>query len=195
MSALIPLHETSVNHTTVPTANARELHTYLEVKTVFHDWIKRRIETYGFSQDIDYSVLISEHGPLKTIEYFVTLDMAKQLAMVERTDKGREARRYFIACEHAAQAHIPTQAAQPPTLPDPASQLALCQATYAFLEELGCATDRDRLAIADYAAMNHKRRGCTGAKTPLGPLRLLQDRHAGTMFAISCRPPCTMGVK
>ena len=98
---LIPLHQSTIGTATVQTANAREIHTYLEVKTRFDDWIKRRISTYGFSQGIDFTVLTFEDGSVRTIEYFVTLDMAKQLAMVERTAKGREAREYFIACEKA----------------------------------------------------------------------------------------------
>lgn len=102
MSQLVPIYESTIGHRTIQTANAREIHSYLEVKTLFTDWMKRRIATYQFSQDIDFTVLIFGEGSTKTTEYYVTMDMAKQLAMVERTMKGREAREYFIECERVA---------------------------------------------------------------------------------------------
>jgi hypothetical protein len=55
-------------------------------------------------EDRDFTVLKSEYGPISSqSEYFVTLDMAKELSMVERTKKGKEARQYFIACEEELQ--------------------------------------------------------------------------------------------
>jgi len=90
-----------------PTVNARELHTFLESKQQFADWIKRRIEEYGFTQGVDFTASqnyealeTSTYGQGK-IDYFITIDMAKELSMVERTAKGKEARQYFIACEKA----------------------------------------------------------------------------------------------
>ena len=77
----------------------------LEVETKFADWIKRRIEEYGFTQGIDFTASQNwEASETKTygqgkIDYFLTLDMAKELSMVERNAKGKEARKYFIACE------------------------------------------------------------------------------------------------
>lgn len=83
--------------------SARELHQFLEVKTKFADWIKARVLEYGFIENQDFvtSSEISE-GRRNIIEYALSLDMAKELAMVERSEKGREARKYFIACEQAA---------------------------------------------------------------------------------------------
>lgn len=93
------------NDSTEPTVNARELHAFLEVKTRFNDWINNRIKEYGFTQDVDFNttenLVASEtktYGQGR-IDYFITLDMAKELSMVERNAKGKEARRYFIACE------------------------------------------------------------------------------------------------
>ena len=104
MYQLMPLHQSTVGQTTTQTVNARDIYAYLEVKSDFSDWIKRRIDTYGFLQDIDFvKFLKSEAGTISPIEYHVTLDMAKQLAMVERTEKGKEARKYFIECERIAQ--------------------------------------------------------------------------------------------
>ena len=90
-----------------PTVNARDLHAFLEVQTPFSMWIKRRIEEYGFTQSIDFSASqFCEASETKTygqgkIDYFITLDMGKELSMVERNAnaKGKEARKYFIACE------------------------------------------------------------------------------------------------
>lgn len=96
---LIPYTPRTIGVETTETVDARELHTFLGVETRYNDWIHRRTAEYGFSQDIDYVVLNLEYGIIKTKEYYVTLDMAKELAMVEKTPKGREARKYFIACE------------------------------------------------------------------------------------------------
>ncbi|ECQ1863758.1 phage antirepressor Ant [Campylobacter coli] len=67
--------------------------------TKFADWINRRINHYDFIENQDYIIeLVYTKGrPRK--EYYVTLDMAKELCMVENNEKGRQARRYFIECE------------------------------------------------------------------------------------------------
>jgi phage anti-repressor protein len=83
--------------------DARELHDFLEVKSEFRNWIKNRIEEYGFVENEDFTPfgknLPKPEGGRPSKEYAIKLDMAKELAMVERNDKGREARRYFIAVE------------------------------------------------------------------------------------------------
>ncbi|OWP80080.1 hypothetical protein BWK63_12890 [Flavobacterium covae] len=96
---------TNQNGTSV--VSARDLHQFLESKQQFADWIKNRIQEYGFVEDVDF-VIASEiyeakRGGHNRKEYAITLDMAKELSMVEKTDKGREARRYFIAVEKKAQ--------------------------------------------------------------------------------------------
>ncbi len=80
--------------------SAKELHEFLEVKSKFAEWIQRRISEYGFVENQDFTTFSenSEKGR-PNIQYAITLDMAKELAMVERNEKGREARQYFIACE------------------------------------------------------------------------------------------------
>ena len=87
----------------IDTVSARELHSFLEVGKDFSTWIKNRIEQYNFIENIDYVVIPNfGNNPLggrPVIDYHVSIDMAKELAMVERSDKGREARRYFIECE------------------------------------------------------------------------------------------------
>lgn len=90
--------------------NARELHAFLEIGRNFSDWIKARIFDYDFVENQDY-VCISQNcetqrkdgqkGVTVRTEYHITLDMAKELSMVERNAKGKQARQYFIACEKA----------------------------------------------------------------------------------------------
>lgn len=100
---LIPLNTVELGGECVETVDARELHSFLEVSTSFKDWIRRRIEDYGFREDSDFCSFLSESsGGRPAREYAVTLDMAKELSMVERSEKGREARRYFIECERVA---------------------------------------------------------------------------------------------
>lgn len=80
-------------------ANVKFLFYFLEIDTKFSDWIKNRISHYNFIENQDYIIeLVYTKGrPRK--EYYVTLDMAKELCMVENNEKGRQARRYFIDCE------------------------------------------------------------------------------------------------
>jgi len=84
--------------------DARELHQFLESKRRFANWIKQRIERYGFVENEDYFlhnkfVTQKGRGGHNAKEYALTINMAKELAMVENNDKGREARRYFIKAE------------------------------------------------------------------------------------------------
>ncbi|WP_293914663.1 MULTISPECIES: antA/AntB antirepressor family protein [unclassified Sphingobacterium] len=88
--------------------SARDLHAFLGSKQDFSTWIKNRIKKYGFIENEDYSTLHNfvERGDSnlksKSIEYALTLNAAKELAMVEANDKGRQARKYFIECERMA---------------------------------------------------------------------------------------------
>ena len=84
--------------------SARELHEFLEVKSRFNDWINNRIKKYDFVEKEDYiaiaKTLVTAQGNASTyIDYAITIDMAKELSMVENNDKGRQARKYFIECE------------------------------------------------------------------------------------------------
>ncbi len=95
----------SINGEVQPLVNARELHTFLESKQEFSHWITKRIEKYGFvaNQDylIDKIIVQLPSGSKYKTDYHLSLDMAKELSMVERSDKGKIARQYFIACEKA----------------------------------------------------------------------------------------------
>lgn len=86
--------------------NARELHKFLESKYQFANWIQERITKYGFVENQDYEVfkenLKNSNGGRPQTEYALSVDMAKELSMVENNDKGRLARKYFIECEKIA---------------------------------------------------------------------------------------------
>ena len=86
--------------------SARELHEFLEVGRDFTTWIKGRISKYDFIENEDFTVLNiapqnggASHGGQNKLDYIITIDMAKELSMVENNDKGKQARKYFIQCE------------------------------------------------------------------------------------------------
>ena len=100
------------------TVNARELHAFLENRDMFANWIKDRIEQYGFVENQDFvRYLENSKKPLggrPSMEYALSLDMAKELSMVERNAKGKQARQYFIDCEKRLSGSLNI----PQTLPD-----------------------------------------------------------------------------
>jgi phage anti-repressor protein len=87
--------------------DARELHQKLENSRKFSDWIKQRIQEYGFIENEDFfASQICEakkgRGGSNRVDYELTLDMAKELSMLERNKQGRTIRKYFIEVEKAA---------------------------------------------------------------------------------------------
>lgn len=80
--------------------NARDLHDALNVKARFNDWITRMIE-YGFTEGIDFYSFLSktQNGGRPSVEYNLTISMAKEVAMLQRNEKGKEVRNYFIQVE------------------------------------------------------------------------------------------------
>ncbi|MGL5724466.1 antA/AntB antirepressor family protein [Cetobacterium sp.] len=80
--------------------SARDLYDFLESRQKFSDWIKSRIQQFDFVEGEDFFVNLGKtpNGRPKT-EYFLKLDMAKELSMLENNEKGKQARKYFIACE------------------------------------------------------------------------------------------------
>jgi anti-repressor protein len=85
------------------TLSARELHEFLEIETPFKKWFGRMAE-YGFSQEIDYrevmdKIVQNPKGGRPSTDYEITLDMAKEIAMIQRSDKGKEVRQYFLELE------------------------------------------------------------------------------------------------
>ena len=92
--------------------DARLLHRKLESKQDFSTWIKERIEDFGFEETNDYSIKLwnqkrkGNGGDRRSIDYLLTLDTAKELAMLERNEIGRMIRRYFIQKEKESRGEI-----------------------------------------------------------------------------------------
>lgn len=80
--------------------NGRQLWKALEIETNFRDWMPRMIE-YGFEVEKDYRSFLSagNHGGSQSKEYLLSIDMAKEIAMIQRTELGKQYRRYFIELE------------------------------------------------------------------------------------------------
>lgn len=88
----------------------RDLHTFLESKEPYTRWISRLIEKYGFVAGQDFMTKMSETSDLggrPKQDHILTLDMAKELSMVQNNDRGRQARQYFIECERRAKEATP----------------------------------------------------------------------------------------
>ena len=84
-----------------PTVNGRDLHDALQVKTAYKDWFPRMCE-YGFTEGTDFCSFLSESsGGRPAVNHQLSIDMAKQLCMIQRTDIGRKFRQYFIQVEEA----------------------------------------------------------------------------------------------
>lgn len=105
---LVNVFETVIGNLKQLAVNARDLHSFLQVGKVFAAWIQERIGKYEFIENEDFACVFQnrktqrkdgQQGVTKVTEYHITLDMAKELSMVENNVKGREARRYFITME------------------------------------------------------------------------------------------------
>ena len=109
LSAILPVSDQPVGEELKKTVNARRLHVWLGVGKDFSNWIKDRIDKIGFVENEDFIKIAARQNERAgnrgaSIEYHITTDMAKHLAMVEKNEKGREARQYFIAIEKQANA-------------------------------------------------------------------------------------------
>lgn len=82
-----------------PVISGRDLHEFLDVESNFTTWFKRMTE-YGFEEDRDFIPILEEStGGRPSIDFALKLDMAKEISMIQRNDKGKEARQYFIQVE------------------------------------------------------------------------------------------------
>ena len=115
-SNLIPVFNGLIQNQPIQLCNARELHAFLEIQTRYNDWIKNRINEYGFIQDEDYLVITERTNGRPRKEYHITIDMGKELGMVERNERGRQIRQYFIRCERTLKS---LQQPQQLALPEP----------------------------------------------------------------------------
>lgn len=125
MNELIKITPKAIGETTISAVDGRTLHEFLEVGKKFADWMPEQIETFGFQEHRDFEVcfpnLGSEgRGGQNRKEYMISVPMAKELSMVQRTEKGKQARLYFLECERQAQSIDPMK-----VLNDPAAMRGL----------------------------------------------------------------------
>lgn len=191
MNEIIKLTAQNIGGETQQTVNARELHAFLEVGKDFSNWIKDRIEKYGFVEGIDYVKIDSPKlanqrgGDRRSIEYYISLSMGKEIGMVERTDKGREVRRYFIECERQLKEVSKQAIAIPQSLPE-ALRLAadLAEKNQQLIEQARIDTPKAQWCDRVTAANEHVT--ITQAAKTLGyPPRKLKDylRQIGFIYA------------
>lgn len=102
METLIPINYDAEQ----PTVSARDLHESLNIKTKFNDWFSRMCE-YGFQNGIDFNLLKIEQVQIEGVrkvkrditDYQISVDMAKQICMIQRTPEGKQIRQYFLDLE------------------------------------------------------------------------------------------------
>lgn len=100
MEEIINITKATINHETVNAVNGRELWEKIGSKRQFGNWIKDRLE--GFVEGEDFTVnknVKGKDGRFQPIEYIISLDTAKHIAMLERNEQGKKIRRYFIEVE------------------------------------------------------------------------------------------------
>ena len=179
MNQIIKIDTATVGGEKIQTCNARELHAFLEVKTRFNDWIARRIEDGGFVENVDYVKIVEKshcsnlsktQGGRPSVDYFVSLSMAKELAMLERNAKGKEARLYFIECERVAKETTAKLAAQLPNFEDPAEAAIAWAKEYRAKKELEAqvVANAPKVAFAEDVQATAKEETITGAAKILG---------------------------
>lgn len=114
LGALLPINENNGNQA----VNARNLHLFLEVGRDFTNWMKDQIEKCDLVENQDYEVFAEKgenpKGGRPSKEYALSINAAKEISMMSQTEKGKQARRYFIACEEklkevAIKGYIPPQ--------------------------------------------------------------------------------------
>ena len=96
----------TTNEVGEPTVLGRELHEFLGVKTLYKDWFPRMVE-YGFTEGKDFNPLKNEQVRFEgnrevareLLDHLLTIDMAKEICMIQRTEAGKQARQYFIQVE------------------------------------------------------------------------------------------------
>lgn len=105
---LIKIVNRQIGHAPIQTVNARELHSYLGVGKDFSNWIKAQIKRADLVEGVDYVTVAQKGvgGKFDSIDYHLTIDAGKNIAMLSGTAKGKEVRRYFIDCEARAKAAV-----------------------------------------------------------------------------------------
>lgn len=106
----IPLEISTVSGESIKTCNARSVHAELGVKKDFSDWIKAQIKRAMLVENVDFVVIPQKGGNLAggrpAMEYHLTIEAGKHVAMLSGTAKGRMVREYFIECERQARSAL-----------------------------------------------------------------------------------------
>jgi phage anti-repressor protein len=112
--SIIPFRKNTLDNEVQETVNARDLHAGLEISKEYRTWVRAQIKRLGLMQDIDFlpvtqKVELAQGGSYIEIEYFLTLDAGKHVALASQTPKGKEIRAYFIAAEKALRTMAPPE--------------------------------------------------------------------------------------
>lgn len=173
VAPLVPSFPTFLGGYRVSVVDARNLHQVLGVVTDFSDWIKRRIEEYGFVEGKDYKVVNlapqnwgAKHGGHNRKDYHISLYMAQHLSIVERTPKGQEIRDYFLEIERRYMSQLQSLSAIPyDTVPKDCTTRPLiktrAQLSFRTTDENGNAV----MALADCRAAWDVPRGLSASKS------------------------------
>lgn len=106
----LTIHSKDLNGQSTKTINANDLWTSLSINTPYHKWITRRIENYGFLGGEDFLKIEPNSSFLRgrpKAEYFISLDMAKELALLENNEQGRKIRKELIEAERKLREDVP----------------------------------------------------------------------------------------
>lgn len=195
---LIPITAASIGGDQQQGVNARDLHHFLEVGKDFSNWIKDRINQFDFVEGVDFvktqdlsspNLANAKSRAQVRIEYILTLNMAKELSMVERNEKGKQARQYFIQCEKQLKV-AQQQFAIPQTLPE-ALRLAADLADKNAALEKKAKEDAPKVEFCDKVVADNDAMTITRAAKLINyPPRKLKDyiRQIGWLYANSDTP-------
>jgi phage anti-repressor protein/phage antirepressor YoqD-like protein len=185
MNELIHIAAANIGGEEIQTVNARDLHAFLEVRKDFSDWIKAQLDG-TFTQGIDFETFPPKgerenqalSGWKVRIDYALTIDCAKHIAMMSRTEKGRQARDYFLECERRAKNPVPAIAV-PQTLPE-ALRLAANLAEKAAALECKIVEQAPKIAALSRIEASEKSLTFTQSAKVLGVKReeLIRRLHA-----------------
>jgi anti-repressor protein len=141
------------------TVNARELHAWLGVETKFTTWFDRMCE-YGFEVQKDFFPFLGEsNGGRPSTEIAITIDMAKEISMLQRTEKGKEARLYFIEIEKKALKPISIEEmiiAQAQSVIEAKNRIETLEEKVKLIEAKNTTSSMDYFTIAGYWTLNNK---------------------------------------
>lgn len=147
MNELIPIQDNNGTQAVM----GRDLHAFLEVQSNYREWFPRMV-AYGFEEGKDYAsknrrVQDSLGREREANDHIVSLDMAKEISMIQRTEKGKQARQYFIECERRVKDHQAT-----PALPQDYASALRELASTVEAKELAEEQEREQRELAEKRA-------------------------------------------